>query len=160
MKLGPLQKIWIKSLRDNPEKQEGGSLAIFKDKDDIFNYKACCLGEYLLCKLRMDNLDIKKRLTARFSPEVGFSLRDIKDFNEVDNKYCNIGSTGTLTNYKSLKLRSIVGYVDQSKVKGDNPFLKVACSYSLAELNDNGISWPEIADFIENNPEAVFTGSL
>lgn len=62
-----------------------------------------------------------------------------------------MNSNETLTNtYKILGLRSEAGWLRKEVDRDDESF------NSLAEMNDGGWTWPEIADYIEANPDNVF----
>src|SRR6187551_1661657 len=54
MELGPLQKLWIASLREHPERQTMFSLGR-RHTEDGKPYEACCLGELHLCYHRMNH---------------------------------------------------------------------------------------------------------
>lgn len=126
--MGPLQKLWVASLRKHPERQMKESLG----HGDAKEYKACCLGELHLCYNRMKH----KKLPF----DQGNRIFDIKD-----------GSFSYLTDsWKKYGLRSDNGELRNS----------VKNTGSLAALNDNGISWTEIADIIEKDPGNVFTKSV
>lgn len=131
MKLGEVQKLWVENLRKHPERQTSEVLG-FKDKET--GYKACCLGELLLCKYRLN----KKKMPF--------------------DKRGNILSDGDLEsligNYKDLGLKSSIGHVDFVRDE------EITHDQSLAEANDSGFSWKEIAEFIEKYPEKVFTKSV
>ncbi len=43
--LGPMQTLWIKELREHPERQMDGVLG----EGSIEKFKACCLGQALVC---------------------------------------------------------------------------------------------------------------
>jgi hypothetical protein len=97
------------------------------------NYKACCLGELHLCAFRLE----KKKL-----PFIDNQIYDGQKYG------------GTLaSSYKKYGLLS-----PQGTFKKDYDYHKD--SESLAHLNDKGVSWTEIADIIERNPENVFNKSV
>ena len=62
--------------------------------------------------------------------------------------------------FDELGLRSNNGKILDGWVYRGVDVLKYKTIHCLADANDNGIAWVEIADFIENNPEKVFTKSL
>jgi hypothetical protein len=74
--------------------------------------------------------------------DLGYLVSIEKDENELDG----ILSSCTKDYYK---LRSDIGeFAGNKRLNGHS---------DLAAANDSGVTWPEIADFIEANPEAVFT---
>jgi hypothetical protein len=124
--MGPVQKAWVKSLREHPERQAKGYLGDGTPDD----YKACCLGE-LLVRASGFNLCPSPFVNGR-----------ILDGGDPD------GSSRILrTFYKKVGLHSDQGSIIYSLT-------------SLGEMNDNGVTWPKIADFIEANPEKVFSKSV
>lgn len=127
MQLGPIQTEWIKSLREHPKRQLKNSLG----KKEGFSYKACCLGE-LLC--------VAKKLAGEPEP-----------FDEDGVLYSrhhnNTRSYSSLFNHEKFGLRSNNGDLY-------NSYAGYTC---LAQMNDKGMTWPEIADYIEANSDNVFT---
>jgi hypothetical protein len=132
-KLGPLQRKWVNYLKRNGHQQGEGSLGYLEHTAPLEReLKMCCLGA------------------------AGYKILKtcIWDENEemlFDGK--RDGSTTYLNHsYKKLGLYSGVGVVDY---KGDG----MGCddANSLAELNDNGVSWYEIACYMEAAPELFFT---
>jgi hypothetical protein len=134
MELGKIQKAWIASLRKHPERQMVNSLGKGGPRD----YKACCLGEYLITECR-----VKKKRTP---------------FNNGYLFDSSINDTGSLCNsYERLGLSGRNGdFINSVSIKEG----KISNHLSLATANDSGVTWPEIADFIEANPENVFTKSV
>lgn len=123
MKLGPIQKKWVKSLKENGHRQMRSRLGE-KTKND---YTACCLGELGLIAgvCRFDNHG---------------ALRE----KESDNY-------GTLYNsYESLGLNCPSGGFAITDTEFSN----------LANLNDNGHTWYDIACYIEAYPELFFNKSV
>ena len=131
MKLGKLQKMWIASLREHPERQYRWRLGKGTPED----YQACCLGELHLCAYRMKG------------EELPFYDGVVRDGDRVDQ----LGAS-----YRKYGLRSQGGVLSVSVyLPGYTTMF-----YSLAAMNDNGVTWAEIADFVEANPELVFTKSV
>ena len=65
---------------------------------------------------------------------------------------CSGGSSfGLEGSYKQLGLHSMRGDLEGGLLEG---------YASLASANDGGVTWEVIANFIEKNPEVVFTKSL
>jgi len=138
MELGPIQKEWIKSLREHPERQTTGHLGakMGNGKD----YKACCLGEGLCILRRLDGQD-----PLNFF-EPGGRLLDNAEHNYLLSETAE--RLGLHDGKGSLK-----GEVDSVEVRSHR-------LYSLSSANDTGMTWPEIADFIEKHPESVFAKSV
>lgn len=131
--LGPRQRAWVESLRKYPERQTDGILGRKLNGEDI-PYKACCLGEAMCVKARIQ----KKRIP----------------FN----------ADGFLSNKDDINLevlsRNDVKYFGFRTEYGDILDLNLSGSRTLATANDAGVTWAEIANFVELNPQAVFTKSL
>ena len=117
MELGPIQKQWLQSLREHPERQLKFQLG--RQKEDGI-YKACCLGELgLIAKIcHWDN----------------------------DNLNDETGALSNLQTFEKVGLRSQWGMAQIGSTKPP-----------LAALNDEHMTWPEIADYVEKNPELYFT---
>lgn len=128
MELGKIQKAWVKSLREHPERQMKGKLGEGTPR----NYKACCLGE-LLCVVSRIN---KSKLPFSQNGKINDQNYSEKVLHMSYEKLGLFGDSGKLT--ESVR----VGVAEEN---------------SLALLNDRGATWTEIADFIEANPEKVFT---
>lgn len=131
LKLGKVQKAWVKSLKAHPERQMKCYLGVGTAR----KYKACCLGELLITECR---------LTGKKFP--------FKD-DELKSKS---GSKKTLNgDFERLGLRSSTGEINHSGV------IKLNLYGCLASMNDDsGVSWKEIAKYIEKNPNNVFTKSV
>ena len=140
MQLGPIQKAWVKNLREHPERQTSCMLGLKCNSGEDTPYLACCLGEALLTLHRMKDGNDDNAFV--FDEEYD----EWKIMDGRDGK-C-LGSS-----WERLGLRDPSGEIFE-----DEPEWEVY--NSLAEMNDAGISWPEIADFIEENPETVFTKSV
>jgi len=126
--LGPIQKEWLKSLREHPERQMSGQLG----EGIPESYNACCLGEWCVVYNRMMGLPDPFRNGQIYS---GGSLGWLKEpHNDCFNR--EYGGTSAL-------------------IEGSLKTYK-----SLGHMNDSGVTWPEIADFVEANPEAVFIKSI
>ncbi len=133
MELGPLQKQWIKNLRAHPERQCRGTLAE-RTGTEPHEYKACCLGEFIITRFGINN--------------------DKLNFTN-NNKFLWIDdSGGTIKKYAEYGLISEGGWFESSVVINDEEY------NSLIQMNDNGLTWTEIADYVEQNPENVFTKSV
>ena len=145
MELGTLQKAWVKSLRENPDRQMNSRLG---KQNEVVNaefdepYHACCLGELKMVHCRLNNLPIV------FDKD-GF-LRDGKD-KDIKSKTYLSGS------YEQFGLHSSYGKIIGEQIKHR---VREKSYDSLALANDSGVTWAEIADFVEANPEKVFSKSV
>lgn len=121
MKLGKLQKKWIKTLKEHPERQTTGRLGII----DGGEHKMCCLGQggVIAGVCRWEG----ERLVTPTG--VGYKLSDV---------------------YESIGLRNAYG--EALSTADGMP--------DLADMNDGGMSWPEIAVIMETFPEEYFTKSV
>lgn len=132
IELGPIQKAWIKSLREHPERQKPTLLGSGNIKD----YKACCLGEALICYNRAK----KKKLP-------------FKDGCIVSH-FEGINSKRAILNYSKLGLNGDLGEFSKNITYKGNYYR------SLADLNDRHVTWPEIASIIEKHKDKLFTKSV
>lgn len=112
-----------------------------EEKIKNHKYRACCLGELHIigCRMLGTPLPIKGTAIAEWTGN-------------------GIITSVLQVSYKKYGLRSKAGGFRDSiihKIGEVN-----ASSLSLAEANDAGASWIEIAEFIEDNPEVVFTKSV
>lgn len=134
LELGPLQKEWIARLRANPEKQMREALGRkTKEKDE---YKACCLGE---AGLMLGTLEWKE-----FGNSQLLILRNPGEGNGM-----------TLYAHEKLGLRTSNGSFWELHLPENEKVFA-----SLSDMNDNGYTWAEIADYIEANPTNVFFKSV
>jgi hypothetical protein len=69
---------------------------------------------------------------------------------------CNVNKDqkGGYENYEDIGLKSSLGDFN------DKVIIKHMRYASLSLMNDGGMKWPEIAKFVEENPEMVFTKSV
>lgn len=134
--LGPFQKEWIKNLKENPNRQTTSCLGSKLGGD----YQACCLGEGLVTYHKMMNLPepfIESNLAHKY--------KEISD----GNSYCYLNASWSL-----LGLVCEKGSLINKKLPINGKFT------SLAEANDGGANWAEIAEYMENNPENIFVKSI
>jgi len=141
MELGPLQKKWVQYLKDNPTLQGSGYLGIFEEDKPK---ELCCLGAYLICYNASKNVSNK-----------------IVNGNLVDD-YDN---SGLSVSYDELGLLDAVGafvFFDNETFHQDMEGVDFGKNNNrdLASANDGGVTWLEIAEFIEQQPEKVFTKSV
>lgn len=125
--LGPLQREWIKSLREHPERQESEQLG----SGNLNDYTACCLGELLVC-------------AHRVLPNFPSPFKNGHIVDSDSKAYLSFS-------FERFGLFNSTGSIDNGSIGG---------YFTLAYANDHGVTWPEIADFIESNPEKVFTHSV
>lgn len=142
-KLGPVQKAWIQSLKENPERQIQRRLGV-KHQDG--SYSACCLGE--------------GGLIAGVCRWDGPRLVDI----QLNNEQSLDGTT-----FAALGLRSPTGrakdepYAGQSFTYSDDGRRHIIGFPSLADMNDasaDTFDWPHIAVILETFPEVYFKKSV
>lgn len=96
-------------------------------------YTACCLGEMHLTAFRLK----KKKLPFE------------------NNCIIADGSKEVLSKvYEEYGLISDIGEFEEAVVINDKTY------FALSEMNDRGITWKEIANYIKQNPENVFTKSV
>lgn len=140
--LGPIQKEWVQSLKDHPERQMMAQLG----KGNINNYKACCLGELLICYNRA------KEIFIEFDSEL-----NLIDRPKGSNKLLYTSAFPSYS-YESLGLYSANG--DFKATSLDFLEYKFKEFTSLASANDHGVPWPVIAEFVEQYPEKIFKISV
>ena len=89
MELGPIQKEWIKTLREHPERQLKESLG-YIDGDNI---KMCCLGQLLYCVKGIKCLDNKGIVNDdSYDERLTFSFKELglrSDIGESNHKNHN-----------------------------------------------------------------------
>lgn len=131
--LGPIQQAWIKELREHPERQLKNHLGR-KDDEGI---KLCCLGQGLCI------LDLINGVESVFT----------------ENAWLVDGSDrrSLAVSHSSLGLHDSLGYFKDPVTHNDT---KIDGYDSLAQCNDSGMSWPQIADLIEKHADKIFTHSV
>jgi len=127
---------WLTYLEENPEKHYTGMLGILEENE---LEKGCCLGAYL------------------------YLTNNYKIINNNKSWLCDLNNCKkTLEeSFSKLFLHSPEGQLKEELTREET--LKYFPDYtfnynptSLANLNDHGAKWPEIAKFIRENPELVF----
>jgi len=136
MELGIVQTKWIESLIVHPERQLQNQLG---KKINDTEYKACCLGELLLCYNKENNIESEWRNNQLI---------------DVYGKENEFTSTEWLGNHTLLGLHNSTGFLPVSVTIRNKTY------DSLAAMNDDGITWPEIAEYVKANPDNVFTKSF
>ncbi len=150
--LGPVQKNWVNALREHPVRQIEGKLGKLEDDN---SWSLCCLGQGLLCLL--DAKGVKPIL---------FAGRDLIDAGTSYIKGDRDSSSCLANSYKDLGLKERAGAFlsdtgEAVTVEGGY--------YSLVSMNDGTYkgnynypskTWPQIADFIENNGHLIFDKSV
>lgn len=124
-----LQEIWLNILETADLSVQTKDVLGFKTEDNEAGYRACCLGEAQLCINRLEGIELF----------INNKIFSGKMDTELD-----------LTSYKKLNLTSPTGHFKKEfkYLNGDG---------SLANLNDNGYTWKQIAKIIRKNPRNVFT---
>lgn len=122
----PLISLWLSQLEKYPERQTKTILG----EGTPSKYKACCLGEAELCIHRIAKT----------------KLPFVKTYDQLPFQILSGIETSLLSNesYRKLKLNDNQGKILNGKKS------------SLADMNDGGFTWPEIAKFIRENPKKVF----
>lgn len=161
MELGPIQKAWVQSLREHPERQ----MRYVLGKGTPDNYTACCLGELHIigCKMLNKPLLFETQLHIKDCIPIQVEL-DEKDLILQDEDEGDAGILRTSYNYYGLHSpRGEIKFGNDYKEDERLPKTKdggFRPMFSLAEMNDNDYTWAEIADYIEKYPEAIFTKSV
>lgn len=135
-KLGPLQKEWVRALRSGKFKQAIGRLiAIPKGTLQGDELPCCCLG--VACMVAHANG------TRLHFEEIGHY--GINGYVQIDNEASFLPQVVM----RRMKFRSEYGALAKL----------FAGKKQLTEVNDyTGKTFKQIARFVEQNPEAVFTG--
>lgn len=147
MELGSIQKAWIKSLRENPERQTTGKLG-FVNFDG--QHKRCCLGE-LHCIYREQN---GKEPVI----DENLDLLDVPVGINEPGQYSSKFDQSLEATFEDLGLRDSLGLMQESFFIDNGDYVQPF--NNLADLNDGGFTWEQIADMVENDPENFFTKSL
>jgi hypothetical protein len=92
---GPIQRAWLRFLRDNPDKQLRTKLG-YRNSSTGDNYKACCLGQFGLmvgiCKWN-DYTLLSLHGSVNFPDEsdmIKYGFRDVNARHENFEKYPNL----------------------------------------------------------------------
>ena len=141
MELGKIQKAWIADLRKYPERQMTGMLG--KKNIETGEIKACCLGQALLTLCEIKDIE------PIFSDDS--SLCDISSPDFPRYSYTELGLIG--------ERGDLLYQVSSDSFSRDSKLGKEKKYYSLSEMNDGGLTWSDIADYIETHPENIFKES-
>lgn len=125
-KLGPIQREWVETLKKYPERQGKNRLGIRVNEFTNECSEMCCLGQGLMIIHKHENT------TPVFFREF---LHDEESSAHLDTAWSKLG------------LFDRAGFIKNNSL---NHF------QTLADMNDQGYTWPQIAEFMENNPEKVF----
>lgn len=140
MELGPIQKAWIASLREHPERQMTSKLGGGNSED----YKACCLGEAVLTLCRLESEQLPFEDGKLFDK---FSGTNYKQFGVLSkNTFEKLGLNDETGGF-------IKGFTLPNK---KSPEFRIN---TLAAANDCGYTWLEIADLMEKHTESIFVES-
>jgi hypothetical protein len=130
--LGPVQNAWLNNLKNKPHAQMINRLG--KLTDGVGNYEACALGEFHLTYHRFHSLPLP--------------------IDERGNVISSNGDFKVLTEGKDYGFHTNIGaLLEPVEVRG-------VMFHSVTALNDAGISWGEIAEYIRINPSNVFYKSV
>lgn len=137
MKLGPLQIKWLELLESGEYKQcvEGALCGLDDDCTEVCSY--CCLG---LAAVKVLNHDY--RISSTGSVRVNDQLYYLSDWLKL-GLYSNDG-----------KFRSTLTLEEMGAYFPDATQLRY---HHLVQTNDDGATFKQIAKFIRENPERVFT---
>lgn len=142
MELGSLQKAWLADLRGHPERQTEGVLGrTMKRNGDML---LCCLGQAKITLHEFNGGNAIDLFIERKNDATG-------SFLGIWELWDGSSDADLADSYEELGLYNADGLIAWS---GED----VGCGRynSLAAMNDSGVTWPEIADFIEEQPERVF----
>lgn len=134
-KMGELQTLWVKSLREHPERQMTKKLGMGTPR----NYKACCLGELHLCYHRM-----KGKKLPFYDDSILDNIPEYPNFSSLGHSYEKYGLFST----------------NGQRIDKERIYINKKSASCLADANDMGITWVEIADYIEANADQIFTHSV
>lgn len=129
-KFGPIQTAWIVAMEAYPERQIKNKLGKRINRQ---KYQSCALGELHVQACRLNN-----KMSAAFKQHSIFD-----------------GTSGSLgISYLKYGLKTPAGHFSTTiKIKGS--------SYgSIVDMNDEGITYPEIAAIIRKYPKKIFTKSV
>lgn len=149
LELGPIQEAWVRSLEQHPERQGFGTLGVLHQNG--VDYRACCLGELKITAARisrgrcfnLSHLFMQSAPTPRYL-EDGFGSTDY--LNNSWEKYGLNSPTGKLS----------CGMICLGIIAGGRVTEKLLIA-SLADMNDMGYSWQQIATLVRQRPDWVFT---
>ncbi len=142
-KFGPIQTKWIEELEANPEKQMKDCLGFVDDDNNLI--EGCCLGMAEVCISKISGSPIIK-----IKNDDKYILTSNNNEFTLGN-YKNIGLNSNIGNFKN---KFIIVYIE--KIFGKNCD---GIGNFLAYLNDNVLTWPEIAILLKTFPENFFNES-
>lgn len=140
MKLGPIQEKWVKSLEKNQDRQTTGQLGFKCELKDDGTYYACCLGEGGLIAG-----------VCSWDPKGNLVVKD----NNTGKPLKHMNMTLENYSYKALGLHDGSGGLRKRVEIFVGETQKTFSR--LSDMNDSGVSWRQIAQFIRQNPTLVFT---
>ncbi len=149
MELGPIQQKWVEDLMSYPERQIKNILG---RKEDDGTIRACCLGQALLSFCEIEGIEpnfIRSEQDQCGSDVAEFWLKDLGDESFYDED--DLGSS-----YREIGLHDEIGKIAFGKGLSYDGEVYSA----LAHANDGEVPWKVIAEFIINNPKAVFNESV
>lgn len=134
MELGPLQKKWVTDLREHAERQTDGCLGYIGNNDGEMHL--CCLGQALITMKESEGINPIDVFVDEWEDWERFNLFDGCSDAELSKSYEKLGLHDDVGSFALDGVHELE---------------------SLADMNDQGVPWTEIADFIEENPKAVFS---
>lgn len=154
-KLGPKQKQWVDALRSGKYNQCRGNL-------HVLDVGHCCLG--VACDIFLGKEDSTKQLKSY--KDISTDLVGVWDGESTDLPHDLLidlwfaDSEGQLMNNEEDKeLHLHMSDLDEKEPFVDNPdfdFHRMRRVTSLVGMNDEGMTFEEIANFVEKYPHMVF----
>lgn len=146
--LGPWQEAWLESLESGEHKQTTGYLTMFDNHYKV--YQHCCLG--VACEVLITN-KVALDFIHEVDTEDDYSICSYDDQSQLlPNKAADILKFHT----PEGKIKTPDNIYEFSKTRCD-AFFKMSNEHaSLAEMNDKGFTFKQIAKLIRRFPEAFF----
>lgn len=154
--LGPIQKQWLADLRAYPDRQGSCKLLTADDVESFEQgkYKACCLGQLELC---YGNIHKEQGIAVNIMDNViGIKYRFNEIGTSIPRDHERLGLHDALGASKSRNPKEIGLYIKEKGIKMPDE----DHSFSLSNMNDSYMTWPQIADLVEKFPEAYFNKSV
>lgn len=134
--IGPLQEQWLQSLEQHPERQMSYKLG---EKKPDGSYKACCLGEAGIISG-----------TCYWNEHGQLAIKD-------EYLIIPIWKGGKAIHTLDGEAYKIMGFNSEAAKASD---ASADNHMTLAEMNDDGKTWPEIAAMIRKDPSRWFNKSV
>lgn len=154
---GPVQKEWLRILREHPERQGKYNLLLADSEYNLEkgHYRACCLGQLMLCYAEKADYGMLIDFVAVEYTKTKLAFREDKSVSTVFPKF-----------YQEYGLRDSHGAPLEKYKKRIAKFFGEEYDSSqpnqcdLGNLNDSDCPWPKIAELIEKFPEAYLCKSV